>query len=362
MIMLKRVSLFLFLCTLLINLSNKAHAQTFDNKVDSLIQTVFKDKTGPGGIFMVAKNGKPIYKKAFGKANLESDVNMTPENVVQIGSMTKQFTAIAILMLEEQGKLNVTDSISKYIPDYPSGSKIKIHHLLTHTSGIKDFTKMKTLRDIAQKEMEPKMMVDFFKNEPVDFQPGEKFDYNNSGYVILGYIIELVSGQTYEDFIEKNIFQKLGMKDSQYATDRLIINKRAYGYHKKEYGYVNKSVINFSVPFSSGSLMSTVDDMLKWQNALNKNSLINAKTMAKAFSKYKLNNGQEFTYGYGWHIRAISETPDREHGGSIFGFKSMGVYIPSKDIYVIGLSNCDCNSPTQLTLDIAALALKEYMK
>ena len=106
--------------------------------------------------------------------------------------------------------------------------------------------------------------------------------------------------------------------------------------------------------------MSTVDDMLKWQNALNNNLLINATTTAKAFSKYKLNSGQEFTYGYGWHIRTISEPPDREHGGSIFGFKSMGVYIPSKDIYVIGLSNCDCNSPTQITLDIAALALKEY--
>ena len=123
---------------------------------------------------------------------------------------------------------------------------------------------------------------------------------------------------------------------------------------------MNKSVINFSVPFSSGSLMSTVDDMLKWQNALNNNLLVNAKTTAKAFSKYKLNNGQEYTYGYGWHIRSISETSDREHGGSIFGFKSMAVYIPSKDIYVIGLSNCDCNSPTQITLDIAALALKEY--
>ena len=126
MMNLKRVSLFLFSCILLINLSNKAHAQTFDNKVDSLIQTVFKDKNGPGGIFMVAKDGKPIYKKAFGKANLESDVNMTPENVVQIGSMTKQFTAIAILMLEEQGKLNVTNSISKYIPDYPSGMYLEM--------------------------------------------------------------------------------------------------------------------------------------------------------------------------------------------------------------------------------------------
>ena len=149
------------------------------------------------------------------------------------GHRGKQFTAIAILMLEEQGKLNVTQTVSKYVPDYPAGDSITIHHLLTHTSGIKDFTKMKSLRDIAQKEMTPKMLVDFFKNEPIDFKPGEKFDYNNSGYVLLGYIIESVSGESYEDYIKKHIFQKLGMNQSYYASDRQLIFKRAYGYQKK---------------------------------------------------------------------------------------------------------------------------------
>lgn len=307
---------------------------------------------------MVAKAGKPIYQKAFGKANLELDVNLTTENVFQLGSMTKQFTAIAILMLEEQGKLDVKHTVSKYIPDYPLGDSITLHHLLTHTSGIKDFTKMKTIRDIAQKEMTPSMLVDFFKNEPIDFAPGEKYAYNNSGYVLLGYIIELVSGESYEDFIEKHIFQKVGMNQSYYASDIKIIHKRAYGYHKKESGYVNKTIINFSVPFSSGSLMSTVADMLKWQNALNQNLLLNPKTIVKAFTKYKLNNGQEFTYGYGWNLIEIDGIPMREHGGSVFGFKSMGVYIPGEDIYVIGLSNCDCNSPTKVTEDIALFTMK----
>ncbi len=351
-----KITLFVFI------LSTKVFAQTFEAKIDSLIQAEFNEKFGPGGAFMIAKNGKPIYQKAFGKANLELDVDLTPESVFQIGSMTKQFTAIAVLMLEEQGKLKVNESISKYISDYPAGDKIKIHHLLTHTSGIKDFTKMKALREIAQKEMTPKMMVDFFKNEPVDFAPGEKFDYNNSGYVVLGYIIELVSGVTYEDFIKKYIFEKAGMSQSYYASDRQVISKRAYGYHKKEHGFVNKTVISFSVPFSSGSLMSSLSDMLKWQNALNKNLLLNAESTKKAFSKYKLNSGEEFTYGYGWHIKELNGTPIREHGGSVFGFKSMGVYIPSEDIYVIGFSNCDCHSPTQITRDIAALALEKYKK
>lgn len=348
----------LFLFAFICNLSSAISAQTLEKQIDSLILTEFKAEQGPGGVFMVARKGKSIYRKAFGKANLELNVDLSPENVFQLGSLTKQFTAIAVLLLDEQGKLNVNDPVSKYIPDYPSGDKITIHHLLTHTSGIKDFTKMKSLREIADKDMSPRMMVDFFKNEPVDFQPGEKFEYNNSGYVLLGHIIELVSAEKYEDFITNRIFKKAGMTHSYYASDRQIINNRASGYQKKENGIVNKTIINFSVPFSSGSLMSTVDDLLKWQNALNQNLLLNAESTKKAFQKYKLNNGEEFSYGYGWHLREINGVPTREHGGSIFGFKTMGVFIPNEDIYVIGLTNCDCHSPTRITKDIAALVLK----
>lgn len=350
--------LILSVCCLLNTLS----AQNLDSKIDEIILKEIKDNNGPGATFLVTKKGAILYQKAFGKANIELDVNLSSEFVFQLGSMTKQFTAIAILMLEEQGKLTTQDKVSKHIPDYPSGDKITLHHLLTHSSGIKDFTKMKSLREIAQKEMTSKMMVDFFKNEPIDFAPGEKFEYNNSGYVLLGHIIELVSGETYEDFIEKNIFQKIGMSQSCYATDRQIINKRAYGYQKKESGYVNKTVINYSIPFSSGALMSTLNDIEKWQDALNQNKLINSESSKKAFSKYKLNNGEELKYGYGWHIRDINGIPTREHGGSIFGYKTMGVYVPSLEIYVLGFTNCDCISPTQITQDIAKLVLESEAK
>lgn len=335
-------------------------AQT-DAKIDSLIQKEFKDSDAPGGVFLVSKKGEIIYEKAFGKSNLELNTDMTVQNVFQIGSMTKQFTAFSILLLESKGKLNIKDPISKYIPDYPNGKSITIHHLLTHTSGIKDFTKMKSISEIAQKEMTPKMMIDFFKNEPVDFNPGEKFDYNNSGYVLLGYLIELVSGETYEDFVKKNIFEKIGMNNSFYATDRKIIKNRAYGYHEKKDGFVNKTIINYSVPFASGSLMSTVEDMLKWQDAINRYTILDEIHTKKLYTKNKLNSGEEFTYGYGWHLKEINGTPTREHGGSIFGFKSMGVYIPDADIYVLGFSNCDCHSPTQITKDIAQLVLNSQI-
>ncbi len=306
---------------------------------------------------MVAKNGVAIYQKSFGKANLEWDVDLTGEAVFQLGSMTKQFTAIAVLMLEEQGKWRVTDTISKYLPDYPAGNTITIHHLLTHTSGIKDFTKMKALKDIAQQEMTPVEVVDFFKNEPIDFKPGAKFEYNNSGYVLLGHLIEAASGLTYADFVKTYIFDKVGMTHSYYASDRLVIPHRANGYSKKESGYVHKAAISFTLPFASGALMSTVNDMLKWQNALTHHVLLSPESTKKAFSSYLLNDGEPFTYGYGWHIKTVNGIPSREHGGSVFGFKTMGVYIPSEDIYILGFSNCDCHSPTQTTLRIAELVL-----
>lgn len=334
------------------------YSQELSQKIDALITAEIKDKNGPGGVFMVAKKGEIIYQNAFGKANLELEVPLTTDYIFQIGSMTKQFTAVAIMMLQEQGKLNTNDVLSKYIPDFPSGDKIKIHHLLTHTSGIKDFTKMKSIKDIAQKEMSPKMMVDFFKNEPVDFLPGEKFDYNNSGYVVLGYLLEIISEMSYEDFIEKNIFQKIGMTQSLYATDRQVISKRAYGYQKKESGYVNKTIINYSVPFASGAIMSTLNDMLKWQMALNNNTLLNTENTQKLFDNYLLNNGEAIKYGYGWHLRKINNSDSREHGGSIFGYKSMGVYLPKEDLYVVGFTNCDCNSPTQLVQNITKLVLE----
>ena len=346
--------------TLLLSQFCLVSAQKFENKMDSLISSEFKETEGPGLVFLVAKNGKPIYEKAIGKANLELNVDMATNQVFQIASMTKQFTAVAALILEEQGKLSVNDAVSKYIPDYPNGNNITLHHLLKHTSGIKDFTKIKALKDISQKEMTPKMMVDFFKNEKVDFLPGEKFEYNNSGYVLLGYIIELVSKESYATFLQKNIFEKAGMNHTLYATDRQIVKNRAYGYHKKESGYVNKTVISYSIPFSSGALMSTTEDLLQWQNALTQNKLLKKESLEKAFRKYKLNNGEEISYGYGWHIKDILGTVSREHGGHLFGYKSMAVYIPSKDIYAVTLSNCDCNSPTEITRKIAEIALKNF--
>lgn len=344
-----------FYVVILLIFGSGIFAQDQESKIDSLITSKFKTE-GTGGVFLAAKNGKIIYRKAFGMANLEMNVKMKPESVFEIGSMTKQFTAISVLILAEKGKLNVNDEISKFVPDYPNGNMITIHHLLTHTSGIKDFTSMKSIKDIARRDLSPKELVDFFKNEPSDFKPGEKYKYCNSGYVLLGYIIEIVSGQVYEEFITENIFKKIGMENTLYANHEKIIKNRTVGYRDKN-GYVNANYISFSIPYASGSIMSNADDMLKWQNAIDSNALLNPVFTEKAFTNYQLANEKNIDYGYGWHLEKVKNKIVREHGGSIFGFKSMGVYEPTEKIYVIGLSNCDCNSPTSVTREIASFLI-----
>ncbi|KRD59792.1 serine hydrolase [Flavobacterium sp. Root935] len=349
-------SLLQYVLALFLVFSSSVFSQKLEAKIDSIITAKFKPEI-PGAVFLAAKNGKVVYRKAFGMADLELNVKMKPEFIFEIGSITKQFTAISVLMLAEQGKLNLNDEITKFIPDYPTnGNVIKIHHLLTHTSGIKDFTSMKSIKNIAREDLSPKELVDFFKDEPIDFKPGEQYKYCNSGYVLLGYIIEIVSGQTYRDFISERIFRKIGMNNTSYASHERIIKNRVSGYRDKQ-GYVNKNYISFSIPYATGAIISNVDDMLKWQNALNKNVLLSSEFTEKAFTNYQLNNGTKIDYGYGWHLEKIKDKVVREHGGSIFGFKSMGIYEPSEQIYVIGLSNCECNSPTLITTAVASLLI-----
>ncbi|WP_264532317.1 serine hydrolase domain-containing protein [Flavobacterium sp. N502540] len=331
-------------------------AQSLETKIDQLIASKFKPEN-PGAVFLSVKKGKVVYRKAFGMANLEMDVQMKPESVFEIGSMTKQFTAVAVLMLAEQGKLKLDDEITKFIPDYPTnGNKITLHHLLTHTSGIKDFTGMKAIKDIARRDLSPKELVDFFKNEPVDFKPGEQYKYCNSGYVLLGYIIEIVSGQTYEEFVTQHIFKKIVMENTYYASHDKIIKSRVSGYRNRD-GFINANYISFSIPYASGSIMSNVDDLWKWQNAVRSNTLLSPAFTLKAFTNYQLNNKTNIDYGYGWHLEKVKNKMVYEHGGSIFGFKSMGIYEPTEQIYVVGLSNCDYNSPTAITKEIASLLI-----
>jgi CubicO group peptidase (beta-lactamase class C family) len=348
-------SVLIIICALYFN---DIQAQSLESKIDKILSNQFKsNETGVSAL--VAKDGKVLYRKAFGKANLELNVNMTSENIFEVGSITKQFTSVSILMLLEEGTLSLEDEITKFIPDYPTnGKKITIHHLLTHTSGIKSYTSMPSFEKIIAIDETPLAFIDFFKNEPMDFDPGEKYSYNNSAYFILGYIIEKASGISYPEFIKERIFDKIDMKSSYYGSRRKLIKNRASGYGKTDQ-FVNAQYLSLTLPYAAGSIMSTVDDMLKWQTAIGTNVFVKKETINKVFTNYTLNNGDKINYGYGWSLNEINDVATIEHGGAIPGYLSMGIFVPSENVYVILFSNCDCQSPEAIALEIAALAINK---
>ncbi len=356
MLTFKSIKTILFSASILLGTSILV-AQNLESKIDALVSKQFSSNDS-GISILVAKDGTAIYQKAFGLSNITEEKPMTTKHVFEIGSITKQFTAIGILMLEEQGKLKVTDTITKYIPDYPMGTQaITIHHLLNHTSGIKSYTSMPGLLNFAKKDVTPTKLINYFKNHPMDFLPGEKYKYNNSGYILLGHIIEVVTNQSYEDFIEKNIFETLGMQSSYYGHKSENILNRTKGYSQKNGAYEDAELISMTIPYAAGSLMSTSSDLLKWNNALINNTLISKASYDKATNGSYLNNGEHIQYGYGLQKGNVNGSISIEHGGAIFGFKSMGIYLPEEKVYVIALSNCDCQSPTLLTRKIAAVAI-----
>lgn len=344
------------LCSFFLLISLNLTAQNLEQEVDAILSEQY-EQNGPGATALIYKNEEVIYRKGFGYANLELGVKMQPEHVFEIGSITKQFTAIAILMLEEQGKLKVEDEITKFIPDYPTNGKtITIHQLLNHTSGIKSYTAMESFREKARVDLTPTELIDVFKNEPMDFDPGEQYRYNNSGYILLGHIIEVVTGAPYEEFVQENFFDKLGMKNSHYGSHGKIIKNRAYGYQDRE-GYVNADYLSMTLPYAAGSLMSNIDDLLIWQKALNTHQLISKETYDKAINGSTLNNGEKIGYGYGLQAGTIQGSKSISHGGGIFGYTTQGIYLPEEDVFVSVLTNCDCNSPGNYANKIAAIAI-----
>ncbi|MBG6129513.1 CubicO group peptidase (beta-lactamase class C family) [Aquimarina sp. EL_43] len=323
---------------------NISFSQDLESQIDNIVSSIYKENE-PGIVMLIAKDGKPIYRKAYGKSNLELETPITLNSVLQIGSITKQFTAIAILMLEEKGKLRVKDEIIKYIPNYPTkGKGITIHHLLNHTSGIKNSTPSGNQSLIARTDMTSTELIDYFKNKPMDFEPGEQFKYSNAGYIILGRIIEIVSGLSYEDFIEKNIFEKLGMTKSYYGSNKEIIKNRAAGYQYIHNKYINANYMSLTLPYSAGSLMSNVDDLLKWHNAITSNTLIKRSSLKKAINPSTLNDGKKIPYGYGWRIGNLNGSKVIAHNGGTFGYTASGIFITKENIYIIALTNCNCKS------------------
>jgi CubicO group peptidase (beta-lactamase class C family) len=334
--------------------------QSEGSTIDQLLSGTFKPGE-PGAAVIVIRNGQTLLRKGYGMADLELQVKIEPDMVFRLGSVTKQFTAVAILMLEEQGKLSVEDPITKFIPDYPTqGHTITVEHLLTHTSGIRSYTEMPEWLPQWRKDFTLNELIDFFKNQPMDFAPDEKWLYDNSGYILLGAIIERASGQSYEDFIRTKIFEPLGMKHSHYDHSEVIIPRRAKGYQRSSSGFENAPYLSMTQPYAAGSLASSVDDLALWDSALWSNKLLKPESLAKAHKPHVLKDGSGTGYGYGWGIGAYEGHRTIEHGGGIPGFATYTLSLPDDGVFAAILTNGSAGpdvSPERLAVQMAGSAI-----
>ncbi|MEO1088727.1 MAG: serine hydrolase domain-containing protein, partial [Acidobacteriota bacterium] len=259
---------------------------------------------GPGAAALVVKGGDVVYRGARGMANLELGVALEPDHVFRLGSITKQFTGAAIMLLADDGELSVEDPITKFLPDYPThGHEITVEHLLIHTSGVTSYTGIpgymtgeKIRRDLSTDEL-----VDVFDELPMDFAPGEAWNYSNSGYVLLGAIVEEVSGMSYADFVQTRIFDPIGMKDSHYGGHQLV-PRRVEGYDGGPGEYRNTAYLSMTQPHAAGSLLSTVDDLARWQAAFWAGEVVSMESVERMTKRYHLNDGEAFDYGYGYQV------------------------------------------------------------
>lgn len=321
------------------------------SKVDEYMKAVLQ-VDGFSGTILVARDGKPIVNKAYGMANVELNVPNTPEKIFRLGSITKQFTSMAIAMLQERGKLRVNDPMCNYFADCPDIWKpITIRHLLNHTSGITNYTAFSDFAKTTVMPVTPAAMADRLKKEKLDFAPGEKMSYSNSGYFLLGNIIEKVSGKSYEDFLQENIFTPLGMKQSGFDDPLRIIPNRAAGYQKQAGKIINASYTDMSVPYAAGSLYSSTGDLLIWDQALYTEKLVTKKALDEIFTPWKGDAG----YGFGWNIGKRFERRQISHGGGIYGFATQIARFPDERVTVIVLSNIQAAPAGQVANNLSAI-------
>jgi CubicO group peptidase (beta-lactamase class C family) len=332
-------------------LSASAAAQDLAPKFDEYLSALVKQNRFTGSV-LVARDGKVVFSKGYGFANAEFEIPNTPQTKFRLGSITKQFTAAAILLLQERGKLSVQDPICRYIENCPSTwSEITIHHLLSHTGGIPNFT---SFPDYLPKMMMPvttQEMIARFKDKPLDFKPGEKWAYSNSGYFLLGYIIEKAAGEAYESFLQKNIFEPLKLTSTGYDHHGTILKKRATGYSMSKGEIVNSLPIDMTQPYSAGSLYSTVEDLFLWNEALFSGKLLSAKSLEAMLTPVKNN------YGYGLGIQMKAGRKIISHGGGINGFSTVITRFADEKLTLVVLRNADYGSPAPGPISQALAAI-----
>jgi CubicO group peptidase (beta-lactamase class C family) len=338
------------IASLFLALAATGVAQT--SRLDEVVQYSVAGKKFMGSV-LIARDDSLLLDQGYGLADVDRKTPNTPATRFRIGSLTKQFTAVGILLLEERGKLRLDDPIKNYLPDAPAAwEKITFFHLLTHSSGIPDLTAFPEIAAAQQNPATPAELVAYFRDKPLEFQPGGNARYSNSGFILLGYLIEKISGQSYAEFLQKNIFDPLGMADTGYDSTAVAIAPRALGYATGSQGIVPAAYTDMTRPFSAGGLYSTTHDLLRWQRQLYEGKLLQPASLKKMTTPIK--HGPGLGIGVGFKPRKAYL-----HDGGIAGFESHLAYYPETKTSVIVLGNLDGVGTSDIVPKLTAVAFGE---
>lgn len=330
-------------------------------RIDDLVVKRAQSAGAVGLSVAVARKGELVYSRAHGRAALEFPVDADEDTLFRIASITKTFTAAAILELSERGKLGLDDPLTQYLPDYPvHGAEITLRHLLTHTAGIPNVTDLgRAWSDQVARELGPDEMLALWKDRPLDFTPGEVFKYSNSGYYLLGLVIEKVSGKPYGEFLREAFFEPLGMERTRLDSNGDVIADRAQGYAYRDGAFHNDALIGMSQPFSSGALLSTADELARWMGALAGGRLLDPATFEEMRTPYLLASGEETGYGMGLSLESVAGHECVAHGGDIFGFTSFLAYFPEGELAIAALSNSEALHAKGVVEELAAFVIAD---
>jgi CubicO group peptidase (beta-lactamase class C family) len=309
-------------------------------RLDAIVEGPIADGKVAGAAVAVVHKGRTVVAKGYGKADLEWDVPTPADATYEIGSVTKQFTAAAILMLRDEGRLSLDDEVTKYLPDYPTqGHRIPLRRLLNHTSGIKGYTELEEFGDVMRLDKPKDTLVTLFSAKPFDFAPGEEQIYNNSAFFLLGLVIEKVSGLPYATFVKQRLFDRVGMPNSYYCSERTLVKRHAHGYDVEQGRLVLKGFIDHDWPYAAGSLCSNTTDLVAWNRALHGGQVLSPASYTEMTTAGRLNDGTAIRYGYGISVADLGGRRVIGHGGGINGFLSESQYYPDDDLIVVVLQN-----------------------
>ncbi len=346
----------LIICIISI-LSVATYAQQLSKRdvqfVDSVMNANYKPNE-PGAVLLIAKDEQPIFRKAYGLASVELNVPNQPQYVFRIGSMSKQFTAVCVLKLAQEGKLNLQDDIKKYLPNCNThGRYITIENLLSHTSGFIDTQEKKEFMEGRRTDQSHDDLLNSFMNDSLLFEPGTDWHYSNSNYMLAGLIIEKVSGLSLSEYLQQNIFNPLAMSHTFIGNDDSIFTNIVNGYDREAGKFRPTRYESQTWFYGNGQMLSNVDDLLKWDNALYTDKIIKKEWLEKAWKPYVLKNSQLTNYGFGWTNGSFNSLQIIEHAGGVNGFVSDGIRIPSQQLYIVMLSNTTSAWSVPITSAIA---------